>query len=114
VRGATAAGWPLALTYGMTEMWSQVATAPPSVTRANPDAVGAALTGVELRIDADDEILVRGPTRALGYVGTGASSGLEPLVDDEGWYHTGDLGRVDETGSSTSPAAARTASYPAA
>jgi o-succinylbenzoate---CoA ligase len=98
VRGATAAGWPVALTYGMTEMWSQVATSPPSVTRANPDAVGAALTGVELRIDAADEILVRGPTRALGYAGTGASSGLESLVDDEGWYHTGDLGRVDESG----------------
>ena len=98
VRGATAGGWPIALTYGMTEMWSQVATAPPSVTRAHSDAVGAALTGVELRVDRDDEILVRGPTRALGYVGADASGGVEPLVDDEGWYHTGDLGRVDEDG----------------
>ncbi|MEX2466827.1 MAG: AMP-binding protein, partial [Gemmatimonadota bacterium] len=62
VRAATQAGWPIALTYGMTEMWSQVATAPPDLTRQRPGTVGAPLTGVEVRIAAEQEILVRGPT----------------------------------------------------
>jgi O-succinylbenzoic acid--CoA ligase len=90
---ALESGWPLALTYGMTEMTSQVATAAPPHVRAKPGSVGAPLPGVELRIEADGEVLVRGTPRAAGYVAT-----EEPLVDDHGWYHTGDLGRLDSDG----------------
>lgn len=89
---ALAAGWPVALTWGMTEMSSQVATAPPGEVRRKPGTVGRPLEGIALRVDGGGELLVRGPTRALGYLdGT-------PLVDGEGWYHTGDLGRIDEDG----------------
>jgi O-succinylbenzoic acid--CoA ligase len=49
---------------------------------------------VEVRIAQDGEILVRGATLASGYVG----AGVGPLVDDQGWHHTGDLGRLDEDG----------------
>ena len=90
---ALSAGWPVAVTYGMTEMASQVATAPPDAVRRKPGAVGRALEGVELRVTQEGEILVRGPTQALGYVGDEA-----PLVDAQGWYHTGDLGEFDEDG----------------
>lgn len=90
---ALESGWPLALTYGMTEMTSQVATAAPRHVRAKPGSVGAPLPGVELRIEADGEVLVRGTPRAAGYVAT-----EEPLVDEHGWYHTGDLGRLDSDG----------------
>lgn len=90
---ALAAGWPVALTYGMTEMASQVATASPDAVRRKPGTVGRALEGVELRVTQDGEILVRGSTQALGYVGHEA-----PLVDAQGWYHTGDLGELDEDG----------------
>lgn len=90
---ALAADWPLALTYGMTEMTSQVATAPPELVRAKPGTVGAPLPGVELRLTPDGEIHVRGPTRAAGFVGSG-----EPIADERGWYATGDLGRLDEDG----------------
>jgi O-succinylbenzoic acid--CoA ligase len=93
VAEALAAGWPLALTYGMTEATSQVATADPDLVRAKPGTVGRPLDGVELHIDSDGEILVRGPTLATGYV---ASAG--PLTDPQGWYHTGDLGRLDDEG----------------
>ena len=86
-------GWPLALSYGMTEMTSQVATAPPGLVRAKPGTVGRPLDGVELRVAADGEIFVRGAIFALGYVGTDT-----PLRDGEGWYHTGDLGRLDGEG----------------
>jgi O-succinylbenzoic acid--CoA ligase len=93
VRRALDAGWPLALTYGMSEMTSQVATAPPQLVRRLPGTVGAPLEGVDVRLGADGEILARGPTQALGYLG---ASG--PLTDSEGWYATGDLGRLDHEG----------------
>jgi O-succinylbenzoic acid--CoA ligase len=93
VARAHAEGWPIALTYGMTEMTSQVATASPGLARETPGTVGAPLDGVELRLADEGEILVRGPTRALGYVGS-----AEVLADEDGWYHTGDLGRVDAAG----------------
>ncbi len=95
VHRAVDAGWPVSLTYGMTEMWSQVATAPPALTRSRPGTVGAPLPGVEVEFSDDGELLVRGPTRALGYVG---SDGAPALVDEDGWYHTGDLGSLDDEG----------------
>jgi acyl-CoA synthetase (AMP-forming)/AMP-acid ligase II len=52
------------------------------------------MPGVEVRIDASGEIQCRGPTRALGYVG----GRFGPLADPEGWYATGDLGRIDDDG----------------
>lgn len=86
-------GWPVALTYGMTEMSSQVATAPPDVVRRKPGTVGQPLAGVQLRIADDGEILLKGETRALLYVGSD-----EPMADKDGWYHTGDLGHRDADG----------------
>ena len=124
VADALAAGWPLALTYGMTEMCSQVATAPPAQVRIKPGTVGRPLDGVELAVAEDGELLTRGPTRALGYVTTDdrrpapATDDRRPapepdgqrvttaphapdfaaLVDEDGWYHTGDYGRLDANG----------------
>jgi O-succinylbenzoic acid--CoA ligase len=91
---ALAAGWPVALTYGLTEATSQVATSPPAATRAKPGSVGKPLRGVEVRIARDGEMLVRGTTLASGYVGESQA----PLVDSEGWHHTGDFGRLDDDG----------------
>ena len=93
VARALRAGLPIALTYGLTEACSQVATAPPAEVRAEPDTVGEPLPGVEVRVDPQGEILVRGPTVGLRYVGTHL-----PLTDAEGWVHTGDLGVLDGRG----------------
>lgn len=101
VRRALDDGWPLALTYGMTEMSSQVATAPPAEVRRKPGSVGRPLEGVEVRVAADGEVMARGRTLAMGTVGgegAGWASGPVPLGDAEGWYRTGDLGRFDEDG----------------
>jgi O-succinylbenzoic acid--CoA ligase len=71
---ARAAGVPVATTYGMTEACSQIATR------------GWPLTGVELGVGPDGELLVRGPIVSPG--------ALAP----DGWLHTGDLGSLDERG----------------
>ncbi len=89
---ALAAGLPLALTYGMTETCSQVATAPPALVRAKPGTAGAPLDGVEVRIAADGEIEGRGDTVARAYHRAG------PITGPDGWYRTGDLGRLDRDG----------------
>jgi O-succinylbenzoic acid--CoA ligase len=90
---ARRAGWPLALTYGSTELSSQIATAPPDVVDGS---VGPALPGVELRIGPDDEILVRGSTMARAYLYEDRTTA--PVAAPDGWYHTGDLGHLDERG----------------
>ncbi len=87
VERAIALGYPIALTYGMTEAGSQIATATPAQVRADPGSVGAPLDGVELRFDSDGQILVRGPTLATHIVGEGALG-----IDTDGWLHTGDFG----------------------
>jgi O-succinylbenzoic acid--CoA ligase len=91
---AISAGWPIALTYGLTELTSQVATAPPDLTQEKPGTVGAPLSGVEVRLDQGGEIHARGDTIASGYVGDCSES----FTDGEGWHRTGDLGSFDSDG----------------
>lgn len=94
VRRALDAGWPLALTYGLTEATSQVATADPRLTARKPGTVGKPLEGLEVRIADDGEILVRGATVAVAYLGADDPA----IVSGDGWLHTGDIGRLDEDG----------------
>jgi len=79
---AQEAGIPAAQTYGMTEACSQVTTSLPG----EPETAGRPLTGQQVRIGEDDEILVRGPTVAPGAAAA------------DGWLHTGDCGRLDAQG----------------
>ncbi|HEX9865487.1 MAG TPA: AMP-binding protein [Acidimicrobiia bacterium] len=85
-RGA-AAGLPILPSYGMTETAGQVATLRPGSPIENK---GHPLPGVELRIEADDRIAVRGPMVSPGYVG-------QPDRDSD-WFVTGDLGTLDPDG----------------
>ena len=102
---ARAAGVPVALTYGLTEACSQVATVPlaalagrDAADRADPAepaapdgatqhlTAGPPLFCTDVQIAPDGEILVRGPTVAPGTLGP------------DGWLHTGDLGVLDAGG----------------
>ena len=82
-------------TYGLTEMASQVTT---STVDGNPARSGSVLPGREVKIAAGGEMLVRGDTLCLGYFTDGE---FQPIVDEQGWFHTGDLGAFDETGELT-------------
>ena len=72
-------------TYGLTEACSQVTTLEPADAKRKLGSAGRPLLTTHLRID-DGEILVQGPTVAPGF------------ADEDGWLHTGDLGRIDEEG----------------
>jgi len=79
-------GLPVWVTYGLTEMSSQVIT-------QGPDGSARILPHRECRIAEDGEILVRGDTLCLGYLEDG---GLVPATDADGWFHTRDLGHWDD------------------
>jgi O-succinylbenzoic acid--CoA ligase len=81
---------PVYLTYGLTEMASQVATGCSNELRSP-----RVLPYRELRIAVDGEIVVRGETLFTGYVEDDAIT--RPL-DSEGWFRTGDLGSLDSEG----------------
>lgn len=56
---------------------------------------GHPLPGVELRLDEDGQILSRGPDCCVGYTDPELTA---RAFDDDGWYHTGDIGVLDDEG----------------
>ncbi len=83
VSRAAQQGLPCCVSYGLTEMASQVVT-------HTPAGEAVVLPHRECRLGADGEILVRGGTLFLGYLAEGR---LRPATDEAGWFHTRDLGR---------------------
>jgi O-succinylbenzoic acid--CoA ligase len=92
---ALARGLPLHTSYGLTEMASQVTTTLPGASIEELRTAGRVLPNREVSISKSGEILVRGETLFAGYV-----EGEEPdrPLDAEGWFHTRDLGEIDESG----------------
>lgn len=86
-------GYAVIQGYGLTETTATVSLNHPfKVTRGS---IGKALPGREVKLSPQGEILVRGENVAAGYWRSG---GITPVLDDEGWFHTGDLGELDEHG----------------
>ncbi|MBK6809840.1 MAG: AMP-binding protein [Sandaracinaceae bacterium] len=87
VARARAAGLPVRATYGMTEACA------PITTQASHDEPGCGrpLDGLEVR-SREGVLEVRGATLFSGYLGQ------REHLDEQGWFRTGDLGRVDEHG----------------
>jgi O-succinylbenzoic acid--CoA ligase len=80
----------------MTEMSSQVTTTGPGATREHLRTAGRLLPYRALCIADDGEILVRGATLFQGYLGSDGV--IDAAVGAEGWFHTRDLGWLDEDG----------------
>jgi long-chain acyl-CoA synthetase len=79
--------------YGLTETAPIVSLNHPF--RTSRGSVGKAIAGVEMKIAADGEILVRGENVTSGYCGAAAAT-AEAFED--GWFHTGDIGELDGEG----------------
>jgi long-chain acyl-CoA synthetase len=80
--------------YGLTETAPVVCT--PTLEDNRLGTVGKPFDGVEVKIGESDEILVRGPNLMCGYFNMPEET--EKAIDGDGWFHTGDRGRIDESG----------------
>ncbi|MFO0586258.1 MAG: o-succinylbenzoate--CoA ligase [Polyangiaceae bacterium] len=100
-------------TYGLTEACSQVTCQSPREPSPREGAIragsGAPLAGVEVRIastttedtapvpaNVTGRILIRGDVLFDGYLRAGGE--VDPARVGDGWFETGDLGELDETG----------------
>ena len=88
-----AADIPVYEGYGLTETTSGIAANAPAAFRFG--TVGKLLPGTKVRIAADGEILLSGPTIAAGYWNL-AEQDAETFQGD--WLHTGDIGTLDREG----------------
>jgi o-succinylbenzoate---CoA ligase len=97
-------GIPVFQTYGMTETASQIVTLSPEYSMSKLGSAGKPLFPSELMIKNEDgnvkanqegEILVKGPNVTAGYYRRDEANAKS---FESGWFHTGDIGYVDEEG----------------
>ena len=94
IRWYLALGIPLREGWGMTETTGSGTVTP--FDGGRPGSIGLPGPGVEMRISAQGEILVRGAVVFKGYLNLPEKTA--EAIDADGWLHTGDVGRVDADG----------------
>jgi acyl-CoA synthetase (AMP-forming)/AMP-acid ligase II len=100
-------GCPVVQGYGMTEASPVTHLSPTRNTIFKPGAVGRVVPNTEVRIvdpvtgeelgpNKEGELLMRGPQIMKGYLNRPEDTAAS--IDSAGWYHTGDVGYVDDDG----------------
>ncbi len=98
-------GWDLAVMYGQTEATARIAVLDPRLALEHPDAVGASVSGTQVRVDTSvpgadpaagiGELVVQGPGVMMGYALHPDDLACGPMLRE---LRTGDLAGVDEHG----------------
>jgi long-chain acyl-CoA synthetase len=86
-------GYAVIQGYGMTETTSLISLNHPF--RSARGSIGKVFPGMQVRVDEDGEILVRGENLARAYQQRGQN---QPVADPDGWFRTGDIAEKDENG----------------
>ncbi|HTC66061.1 MAG TPA: AMP-binding protein [Candidatus Acidoferrum sp.] len=89
----TCLGYAAIQGYGMTETTSLISLNHPFHTARG--SIGKVFPGVEIRVDEQGEILVRGENVAKAYR---REAGAQPVAETDGWFRTGDLAESDASG----------------
>jgi long-chain acyl-CoA synthetase len=89
-----ALGLPIIQGYGMTETSPVVSVN--HVDDNHPITVGRPLAGIEVKIGAQNALMVRGPSNTPGYWNNPEATAA--VIDKEGWLNTGDTASIDSHG----------------
>jgi len=95
LKTALQSGLPLYNSYARDEMGSLIATIQPDSNPQQRLTSGAPLRHCEVRIAPDGQIMVRGQTLCQGYAGADT---IRPVTNADGWFATGDTGRLGADG----------------
>jgi len=87
-------GVPVVQGYGMTETSPIVSGN--SLDDNFPDSVGKPIRGVQVKLGAQNALLVKGPNVMMGYWNNPEAT--RALIDADGWLNTGDIAHISETG----------------
>lgn len=80
--------------YGLTETAAPTTVELPGISKIG--TVGPPYPGTGVRIEADGEVLIKGPNVFQGYLDDPKATA--EVMTDDGWFRTGDLGRLDSDG----------------